>query len=505
MSKTKLSSTQWIFLVSFVLFLSLLPAALYINFYQNDDWVYYKQIEEFLSGNFLLLPQIAPTFYTQGLLGLFSALIFGVSKLPILTLLISVLNFAVFCLILNQNLKKTLVESLIVGSMFFTNLLFVYSMWGFMTENYFLLFILLALYLFPKNYFSSNLAGILAFFTKQVGLAFPIALGIYYFFKKDYKKVLSQIIIVFGLFAFYAFIFPKTEEMVTKPVLWDNFFEGSVIRSFLFGIFILLTAYALPLLIHFIYESVFLNKNIKNMVLFAGACLALFVVMNRYFHPEETYLQEFPYFGNTVERKGFFQISGTKYHFYGIYDLYKYWDLAAKVTLVGLIGSIFVYQRKKEIDLYSLFMLVYIPVILVSERLYDRYILILLPVFMLFMCQMIQKTNKFWLLSYAAFVIFMTFMSYQFSSDFLISNKYMWQKSRELVNARGVDPKMIKGPNAWKLTYRNLEKNYLYEFSYDSFSANPEYMSKYDLVEEFDVNYPLNFFVNSRVFLYRVK
>ena len=142
MSKTKLSSTQWIFLVSFVLFLSLLPAALYINFYQNDDWVYYKQIEEFLSGNFLLLPQIAPTFYTQGLLGLFSALIFGVSKLPILTLLISVLNFAVFCLILNQNLKKTLVESLIVGSMFFTNLLFVYSMWGFMTENYFLLFIL---------------------------------------------------------------------------------------------------------------------------------------------------------------------------------------------------------------------------------------------------------------------------------------------------------------------------------------------------------------------------
>jgi len=63
--------------VSLFLFLLLLPPSVKIDFMQNDDWVYYGMVENFMKLDFRLDPLSAPTFYTQGVLGTLFAWVFG--------------------------------------------------------------------------------------------------------------------------------------------------------------------------------------------------------------------------------------------------------------------------------------------------------------------------------------------------------------------------------------------------------------------------------------------
>jgi len=131
--------------VSLFLFILLLPLSIKIDFMQNDDWVYYGMVENFMKLNFTLDPLSAPTFYTQGILGTLFAWIFGLESLPVLTLIISVLCFSVFYVILLRHFNLGQFESVLVSLIMFFNPLFIYSVWGFMTENYSLFFMLLAI------------------------------------------------------------------------------------------------------------------------------------------------------------------------------------------------------------------------------------------------------------------------------------------------------------------------------------------------------------------------
>ena len=89
-------------IISVLLLLITIPFYVNVNFMQNDDWAYYQNIQNFLSGNFYLIPKTAPTFYTIGILATLWSSIFGVTFLPFLTLLISVGNFYIFTKILEM-------------------------------------------------------------------------------------------------------------------------------------------------------------------------------------------------------------------------------------------------------------------------------------------------------------------------------------------------------------------------------------------------------------------
>jgi len=137
------SSAFKIALITALLLVVMLPLAANIKFYQNDDYIYYKTIQKFQNGEFGIPSYIETTFYTQGILGLAFAALFGISSLPILTLIFSVLNFSIFTHLLNRFYTHKLSTAVLLGLILFFNPLHIYSSLGFMTDNYLLFFMLL--------------------------------------------------------------------------------------------------------------------------------------------------------------------------------------------------------------------------------------------------------------------------------------------------------------------------------------------------------------------------
>jgi len=128
MQKNKTITTL---MVAVSLFLLLLPLSLKIDF--------------------SLHPWVAPTFYAQGMLALVFAKGFGLSRLPVLTLLVSILNFFLVTEIVRRFLNKSITTSVLAGLLFLFNPVTLYLTWGFMSGHYFLLFCLIAIYLFLEG------------------------------------------------------------------------------------------------------------------------------------------------------------------------------------------------------------------------------------------------------------------------------------------------------------------------------------------------------------------
>jgi len=206
-----------------VLFAVYLPLVTKINFMQNDDWYYYSQVENFLHGNFKLLPQIAPTFYLQGAIASVFSLVFSLNNIPFLTLAIAMLNIFIFYSILTDILERSNLTSLILSTILFFNPLFQYSLIGFMTEQYFLLFLLSSLYFFLKyekvhsfkDLIISNLFVLFGFFVRQVSLVFSATSVLYFLVYRKWKAALYQSCFSLFLIILYLLL-PKTSEMISK-------------------------------------------------------------------------------------------------------------------------------------------------------------------------------------------------------------------------------------------------------------------------------------------------
>lgn len=518
-----------------------------LNFMQNDDWVYYKMVESFLNGNFSLDPISAPTFYTQGILAFLFSRLFGLVNLPYLTLFISFLCFILFVHILKRFYIKSMFLSFILGLLLIFNPWFLYSSIGFMTENYFLFFTLLNIYLFldledyisvaysNKNSNSKkyNYQGIikvfllfftitLSFLLRQVAMVFPIALGIYWLLTKNYKFSFISILYFVFLYSFYVLFFPRTAEMFEKPLQFQHILDFKYSFSLIYASLIVLCATFLPLFLNFIFNN-FLINHIKDLkiksiydtklklflviLLIFISSVVIYFTLNNNFHPRTVSWGEFPYLENTWERTGLYPrgVIGTKYQFKWNYDLYYYWDLMSKIVISVFISYILLFFKKSKLIEFSLiFIVLYFGIMLLTETFYDRYLLVLLPFVIIFFAKFI-KQNIFEYIILLPFIVFLGFYSYQLTMDFILVNSYIWNRSNNLVVTEGIEPKMVQGTNAWKLNYKNIERNYIYDFSYDSQVINPEYKTYYDLVEIKEIEYPLNIFIEPKIYLYKKK
>src|SRR3990167_6132493 len=159
-----------IIIIYILIFSLLFPVAKGINYVSNDEWVYYGLVNSFARRNFTLDSYIGATFYLMGFMAVLFSKGFGVQNIPVLTLMVS------------------------ISSLFVFNPIFVYSMWGFMTENYFLLFFLISLYFYLASYkhFLSggskegfmylnfgNLFSILGYFVRQTSLLTILATAVF--------------------------------------------------------------------------------------------------------------------------------------------------------------------------------------------------------------------------------------------------------------------------------------------------------------------------------------
>jgi len=494
-----------------VLFLPLISK---VNFMQNDDWNRTTSVVRFLSGDTSLLQVTSTTFYVQGILGLLFSLIFGWQKLPYLTFVISVLNFYLFAKILYDHFNQSKIKSTLISLIFFFTPLHIYSSIGFMTENYTMFFMLMAIYFLQnyektrkkKDFLIFNLAGILSFFTKQNGIIINFAYIPYLIFKKRYKEALYQAFIMGLLFSYYFFLFPRTEGMLDKGFIYENFNDLEYAYSLIYGIILVSFSFVLPFVFNFVYEVLVKNKRkvLPLLFIFISAGV-LFFVLNKYFAPGKISWEEYPYFENTFERTGFFprSIMGTKYHFKWNYDIFKYWDLSSKIILAMFIPALFV-NRKKAINVYSISAVGYLILMVFTEVFFDRYILPLIPILILFFMSMydeVKNTGFIKNMVLVGFLIVTTFISFQMANDFVVSNNYVWGRSESLVK-EGVKPENIKATMAWQKLYGLNEKPEFF-FSFSSPETEPEYLKNYSLFEEKNLDFRGSVFVNPAIYLYK--
>ena len=488
------------------LFLLLLPLALKIDFAQNDDWVYYNMVQAFMRRNFTLDPISAPTFYLQGFLGAGFALIFGLQRLPVLTLLVSVVNLFVFVLLAKKITKDTLL-SILLGLLLFFNPLYIYSTWSFMTEQYFLLFTTLALFFIydyttapsSKSFALANVFILLAFFIRQLAFVTSLAFGMYLLLKKKWKEGLTQLGLFTALFMFYTFIFPKTAEMFEKPLEFKHLLEFSYAYSLTYAILLYICAFTFPVIL-FVLK---IPSKKRLVPIFAGLAIMAFILLNKYFDPHKLAWGEFYYLDNVLERKGFFPrgIDGTKYFFKGMYDLYRHWDTIAKVFAAFLVTYLVV-RPKKLVNIFAVFIVTYISVMLVTQKVYDRYLLVLVELAILFMVSGVKKVPTLKELILVPFILFLAFYSYQFSMDFILLNSYVWNKGEEISSTLNIDRRDIMGTNSWKLLNQNPLHNYKYIFTFDSYVTKPELKCCWTLVETKDIIFPYSLFINPKIYLY---
>ena len=492
--------------VSLFLFLLMLPLSIKIDFMQNDDWVYYGMVESFMKLDFRLDPLSAPTFYTQGVLGTLFAWLFGLESLPVLTLFISVLCFFVLYVILLRHFDLGRFGSVLVSLLMFFNPLFIYSVWGFMTENYFLFFMLLSILFYletvktggRKNTLLYVLFIFLALNIRQVALVLPLSALVYALFKREKSQILLNLGVLAGLGVYYVLLFPVTAEMMEKSLQFHHLKNTPYVYSLIYGSFILMTALLLPILI-----PVFKEKKKLKWALFLGLALAAYILLNRYFQPQKVSWGEFPYFENTLERKGFYPrgVLGTKYYFKYMFDLYRHWDSAAKIVLSAFVAYVLL-KFKKINGLWAVFTIIYMGVMTVTETYYDRYLVILIPV-LIFLILGIDGFKLIHKILVIPFLGFLIFYNYQLSMDFILVNKYIWNKSEELVVAYDKEPRRVQGTNAWRLKYLNERRNYVFDFTYDSPEINKPYRDLYTTEEVKKIEFPGSLWVRPNIYLYQ--
>ncbi len=505
---SKLFQNHWFLLfITFLILITLLPLSSKINFMQNDDWYYYAQVTKFLGSDYVLAPKIAPTFYLQGFFGVLFTFIFPISKLPILTLLFSIANFFTFSLLLKKHFLKSSYYSVLFALMFFLHPINIYSIWGFMTETFFLFFMLLGILFFldEKPLVITNLTVLLGFLIKQISISFYLVSSVYFLIKKEIRKSLQQLYWFIGVLVFYEFVFPKTSEMVSKGIEVANLLNFDYSFSLTYGSLIYGVAFTLPLVLFILAKFLFSNiKNYSKLILFFCLVSICYFGANYLFKPEIISWGEFPYFENTFERTGFLprDIHGTKYQFKGIFDFYYYLDLISKLSLAGFMSFLLLKSKQLVEDkklLFSIFVVVFLGINVVTEIFYDRYLLVLAVVFLLFVLSFI-KDIKLASIVVFPYVVVLGFLAYTFSMDFVLVESYVWGKSQQLSEIVSKD--QILATHAWNKNFgRSINAQYL--FSYDSLDINPELKDNYKLEETYIPRYPLNIHISPEVFLYK--
>lgn len=500
-----------------LLFLVLLPLSLSIKFKQNDEWVYYLMVENFLKHHFILQQNVSATFYLQGMMGMMFALVFGISKLPVLTLLVSVLTFYIFCLILTNHYKVRLHEAIILGLFLFLNPIFVYSMWGFMTENYFMLFFILSLYFLIAYNKGGKLRDILladvfiflAYFVRQFSFITLSAFVGYLILHKKYKVAFIQTTFLVLLLFFNFYVFPQTPEMYDGRLHLSNLGLPSYIFNTIFSIIINVLVFIFPLVIlsflHGIKNFIKVNNVRVKVIGISIISIVMFISIFSYSRILDTEFfrdEDFPYMGNVFEVTGFFPKGplGEKYQYVGQSYLFPYMDILGKVSILIFI-VVLVLNYKKLANYYFLFILNFLILLLISPVIYDRYILPLIPVFILLLYELSKEyiskiSSKLFMF---VFLLGLLFIVYQFSMEFIITKNYIWTSALNVVKNQKAERDSLNVGNSWVRLY-GVGTN-IYFYSYTTNIKKREKKVNYNAIRMLNVNYPLSFYKDPKIYL----
>lgn len=490
--------------------LFIFPLANSINFYQNDDWIYYKAISQFLTGNYTIPGYIQALFYTQGVMGTVFANYFGLEKLPVLTFILSILTFFIFQIIVRKYYLDSFKDTVLIGLFMLVCPLYMYASLGFMSDIYFLFFLIsafLVIEVFLRSgkwyyFLVFNILHIIGFFARQLSIITGFALFFYLIIQKKYKWAIAQLIANIGILYVYQEILPKTKNAVAhSELLFTNLLNFDYTFSTTYVGLIYATAFIAPVTILLVKKTI--SKDIKFNIGYLISCIGIFFLFNYLFNPQIPANPNMYYLKNTVDIRGFFYGSSMGYKYALMYEteIYQIFEVISKITLAVFFTSV-LFLIRKSLNFYSIFAIIYLGFMAVLDGgLYDRYYLPLIPVTLLFILSLENKLNlSIRVVSWISLAV-ITLYSYNFSMDFVILNNHLWEVAKETADTKGFSRNRVAAGNAWNRTYYS-EKFYKYKFFFETRDNREELKCCFKLYEQYDISYPFNIFVKPKIYLY---
>ena len=498
-----------------------------IDYLQNDEYAHFSQVQAFMSGNFNLKSYMLPTFYVQGLVGALFAYFFGIEHLAVLTLIFSLGCFVIFQLILVKIINLSFFKSFMFSMFLILNPLYIYSTFGFMTEIYYLFFFLLTLLLFyryeknlnVKHLLLADFTCVLGFFVRQISVLFFAVSAIYFLVNKRYKEAVYQVLIFLCVMGYYALLFPKSEMMKSTGLLSPDIFDLQRAVSVFWAILIYVAVFLLGLVGSMVLQKDTLSrvKKVGALGTVIGVALILFLTFKPAEITHTSYLlgsniqtsygsAEFPYFGNIFGREGFYpdNLEGVKYHYTGYFDLFKYLELAGIFGAFVIVVWTVLNFKKLFHNFEFLFICVYMLSLMAIPKIYDRYLITLIPLFLILFARYIVNLNKIKVALLSVNLLFLLFLGYQYTSDFYLVNKYVWEKSNNLV-LDGVVPGQIKAGHSWTKLYPNESKEWKYYIGYSGVEKQIG-TDGFRLLDKHKIGFPFSLYIDPYVYLYeRVK
>jgi len=419
------------------------------NFLVNDDFYYLNQIKAFRLGILKKSALISPTFILQGYLGLIWSYIFGLSyvSLRVLTIIVSIL-----CLIfldkalLQLNVNKE-IRTLTLFLICFNPYFFASSL-TFMTENYFLLLVLLSFYFFLK-FISSNknkyllyssIAGGLSIMIRQYGAVLLVAYLVFYLTtnkKIDYRKII-YLLIPYIVLGYLGVFYPKFES-IHYPKSFDISLFFTNFESFFFRIKnISYLSYIGYFLIPFSIPT-FFGRKIKTKILSLPVALILtHNIFNRnVFEVGNIFYLEGLYAKTAINIR-ISILNNTAFKLF----LSLLISISVINIVLVLIKNLYDYLKKIQSSnitkiegqkgLTLLLLLGFYLIVMVTDRVYDRYLLNFF-VFLLIFCAIYMDRANFKIrFPTYAFSILLIIISFLLTFDYYRQTDLKWKLSEKV-------------------------------------------------------------------------
>ncbi len=496
------------------------------NFPISDDFYYLMQVQAFNMGILTKSALIGPTFILQAFIGLLWGKLFGITyiSLRILTTI-----FSIFCIIGVDkilsllNIRKS-IRTLALLLVIFNPPFYACSV-TFMSENYFLFFILFSIYNFllftktnrTKNLILASILGGLSIMIRQYGVVLFVSYIFIYLLtalnskqksqsKLDIKKIL-QISIPFIFLGCLGIFWPKYTSLADPKSmdisLFFTNFEDIVSRIFNISLIPYIGFFLLPFTLP---SFIKLKRNLKALILASSLALSypifkmnIFKIGNL-FYLEGLYARLVPNIRenlfNNVPFKIFVaylvSLSFITMLYYLVRELSKITRLKEFniKNPKDLIPNI---ENSSNLTLFILLIGFYL-IVMVTDRVFDRYLINFFIILIIFTAYQAERLNFNVGKLSVIMCLLISLVTFLLVYDYYKVNQLKWKLADRLSNEIGIDRYKIFLDNVYaRTTYMNLMENYK-----GLHSAVPEDYHPYCFVQEYtsqDKNI-LNDFIN---------
>lgn len=458
----------------------------------NDDWAYaqnvYFLVEE---GRFDFSDWMAMTLILQVLWGALVCKIFGFSftVLRLSTLFLAVMTSWTAFLFFKRFTQHKY-GAYFVAILLFINPIFFNTANTFMTEIPFLSVFLPALYFFSKYLDEIGTSGerltpwgygllfsVLAMMVRQPALLLTIAFGLVYLLKRHREISIKHFIIAsapfvlsFASYKLYTIWLAHTQGLPEVygeiSLLFASFKDGSIALKWLSrhnDLIFYCGWFMLPMTLYF-WKYYWIKSTIKQRGIAFGGTLLFSSTLFFHFEmiPMGNLISNFglgPKLLDAVQEADFRQ---------GYVLSEGYWF---SIKTIGILGGMFLLfelilaaffqsvEKRWSVFLCFILFLGYYCFYILNPYYIDRYVLIVIPLLMVFLLPVdkIEFSFTIWTVPAGVSFLLLAWFSIGGTHDYLSWNRVSWNVAHELTTEKGISPAQIKGGFEYVHWYKRKE------------------------------------------------